>query len=337
MHCELAVPALFGMPGAARREAPRLPALERLLARGRRAIHDYLGLEPWLAHAFNVADGPLAAGALTALAEAGATGDAYWLRADPVHLRVGQEHAGILPAAALGIAREEAEALAEAINVQFGAESTLYPLHPQRWCLRLAERDAAAADAPGAPSPLEIAGARVEAAGSLRWQARLTEWQMVLHAHPVNAARAARGEPALNSVWFWGPGRLPARAAGPWQSVAADEPIARGLARRAGIAQRALPAAADVWRAGLGEDGRHLAVLDALRLARALGDARRFDAGLQSLESQWFAPLLAALRAGDIGMVTLHVPEAGLAFETIRGDLRRFWRRPRPLAAYEEA
>jgi len=35
-------------------------------------------------------------------------------------------------------------------------------------------------------------------------------------------------------------------------------------------------------------------------------------------------------------MVTVHVPDAAesLAYETIRGDLRRFWRRPRSLEHY---
>jgi hypothetical protein len=30
----------------------------------------------------------------------------------------------------------------------------------------------------------------------------------------------------------------------------------------------------------------------------------------------------------------VHVPEAGLAIETTRSDLRRFWRRPRALASH---
>jgi len=40
------------------------------------------------------------------------------------------------------------------------------------------------------------------------------------------------------------------------------------------------------------------------------------------------------LREGRVGMVSLHVPEAGASFETIRGDLRRFWRRTRALESY---
>ena len=75
-------------------------------------------------------------------------------------------------------------------------------------------------------------------------------------------------------------------------------------------------------------------VIEALRGALALGEAEALDRGLREIEERWFSPLLEALRAGRIGMLTVHVPEAGAAFETVRGDLRRFWRRARPLADY---
>ena len=110
--------------------------------------------------------------------------------------------------------------------------------------------------------------------------------------------------------------------AGPWQSLSAEDPAALGLAKLAGMRHRAP------------EDGRHLVVLDMLRGAAALGDAEALTQRLQKLETDWFAPSLAALRAGRFGMITLHVPDAGLSFETARGDLRRFWRRPRPLSHY---
>ena len=37
------------------------------------------------------------------------------------------------------------------------------------------------------------------------WQRYLNEAQMLLANLPVNRARTARGEAAVNSVWFWGP------------------------------------------------------------------------------------------------------------------------------------
>ena len=98
----------------------------------------------------------------------------------------------------------------------------------------------------------------------------------------------------------------------------------RGAARLAGARHRPLPGTATEWFDRLPENGRHLALLDASQVA------------LAELERRWFAPLLGALRAGRIGMVTLHVPDGAeeVSFETIRGDLRRFWRRAKPIEHY---
>jgi hypothetical protein len=61
----------------------------------------------------------------------------------------------------------------------------------------------------------------------------------------------------------------------------------------------------------------------------------RFNLPGPDMSASDFAPLLAALRGGRVGMVTLHVPDSlGASFETVRGDLRRFWRRPRALEKY---
>jgi hypothetical protein len=146
----------------------------------------------------------------------------------------------------------------------------------------------------------------------------LTEVQMLLHSQPVNEAREARGEPPLNSVWLWGAGRLPQTASSRFQSVTSADPFPLGLARLAGASARALPAAAAVWLAQAQEDARHLVILDTA-------------AGAETLERDWFAPLAAALRAGRVGMLSLHVPDAGFSVETVRGDLRRFWRRAKAL------
>ncbi|HEY2337564.1 MAG TPA: hypothetical protein VGI18_09400 [Burkholderiales bacterium] len=318
MHAELIVPALLAAPGAA-----RYPALELLLARGRGGSAEALTLEQSLAEAF-AQSGALAAGALTMGEKAG---DAWWARADPVHLRVLRDRAVVAPAEAFDLAPEEAEALITALNHHFSGRVEFHAAGPKHWAARLNTAHAF----PGEPA-LSAAGRDPAAArGS---DALLTEIQMLLHAHPVNEAREARGEPAVNSVWLWGGGPAPAEAGGPWRSVAAADPVARGLARLAGMRHDALPASAEPWLARLPEDGRHLAVLDALRAPAALEQHAAVEEGIAALERLWFAPLLAALRAERIGMVTLHVPDAGRSFETIRSDLRRIWRRPRRLAHY---
>lgn len=317
MHCELVVPGLFSAEAF-----PRLPALELLLARGRRAGSDPASLEAWLAGRFGLGDDPLPMGALTVFASGRDPGMVRWARADPVHLRLLRDRMVIVPAAAFPISGEEATALVATLNAHFAGRLEFEAAAPDRWIVRLSM------EAPlGDASPLDVAG-RSLAPGKA--DALANEIQMVLHEHPVNEAREARGEPAVNSLWLWGAGVAPRGASGAWESVASDEPAGVGLARAAGLRSRPLPATADAWIDRLPAEGRQLAVLDSLRASIALSDPA-LPERLLALEAKWFAPLLAALRAGRIGMVTVHVPEAGASSETIRADLRRFWRRPKPL------
>jgi hypothetical protein len=310
MHAELVVPGLFKAGSAT-----RFAALELLLARGRSRAAPAQRLEGWLHEAFQLDDGPFPAGALTLLGCGGEPGEASWARADPVHLRVMRDHAVIVPF--VNLSPEEADALRDALNRHFPGLDVC-ACQPSRWCLRFSE-------AAETENPLDVAGHEAPLPSAARF---LTEAQMVLHEHPVNEAREARGEPAVNSLWLWGAGRATSARAS-WHSVAADDPAVLGAARLAGARHRSLPRSARDWLERLPEEGRHLVVLDVLR---SVTEARV----VEELERDWFAPLLAALRAGRVGMVTLHVPDAAeaLSFETIRADLRRFWRMPKSLERY---
>lgn len=323
MHCELLVPGLLRM-----REYPRAPSLELLLGRGRDSRGEMRTAEAWLQEGFQL--DPLPAGALTALAT-GEPGTGSWVRADPVHLRLLRDRAVIVPGEALGIAAEEAAALVASLNAHFAGRMALHAATPAHWSARL-ETHFESATMPA----LEVAGAA--AAPARHGDALLTEIQMALHAHPVNEAREARGEAPVNSLWLWGSGAAPHANAFPlgrWQSVTADDPLVRGLARAAQLRCRAA-SRGDPWLASAPEEGRHLVVLDALRPLAALSDDAKFSSTLEALDREWFAPLLAGLRAGRIGMVTIHAPdgERALSVEVVRGDLRRIWRRPRPLVQW---
>jgi hypothetical protein len=295
VHVELIVPGLLAVPAAT-----RLPALELLLARGRGMASEQRNYESWLGEAFGVE--PLPAGALTASAEG------FWLRADPVHLRLMRDSMLLLPVS--GLRPDEAGQLVATLNRHFAGTHEFRCPHPDCWVVRTA---------PAAIDTLptrELAGKDIDAhLPGAPWPALLNEIQMALHEHPVNEAR----ELPVNSVWLWGPGELPQAVSSPWRSLTANEPVALGLARLAGINHRAPPRTADAWLAEMRGDGRHLVVLEATH---------------ETLEADWFAPLLAALKSGRVGMLSLHVPDAGLAFEIARSDLRRFWRRARAVASH---
>jgi len=247
-----------------------------------------------------------------------------------VHLRADRDRVLLFPSGAFRLAQEEAEPLAAALNAHYAGQFTLHAVRPDAWCLR-GGMEMPAATRP----PVEIAGRSVDAElPDKRWHALLNEIQMAMYQHPVNTAREARGEPVVNGLWLWGAGRLPAAARCAWLSVSAGDPMVLGLAQLAGVRHRAPGAGAEPWLDHAPEDGRHLVVLDALRAARGTGDDATPAQRLQDMEREWFLPLLLALRGARVGMLTVHVPDAGATFETDRGDLRRFWRRTRPLADY---
>lgn len=294
MHAELIVPGLLAAP-----KAERLPALELLLARARSTQAEPQSYEAWLGEAFGVE--PLPAGALTASAEG------FWLRADPVHLQLMRNRMVLLPVG--GLQPAESAQLVATLNRHFAGMHEFRCPYPDWWVVRTTPAAIAT------PPTREVAGLDVDThMPDAPWPALLNEIQMALHEHPVNEVR----EMPVNSVWLWGPGELPDAVAADWRSLTADEPVALGLARLAGISHRAPPRSAAAWlESAVPQDGRHLVVLEGTAAA---------------LEAAWFAPLLDALRGGRVGMLSIHVPDAGLSFEVARTDLRRFWRRARPLA-----
>lgn len=331
MNVHVAIPDLFWPDPAAAHAAPRrAPALERLLARGRRACGAQQLLEPWLLAAWKIPAAGAAPYAL--LADGGEPGDAWWLCAEPCSLRVNMDHLLPLDATRFALTGAEAGALAASLNRHFApAGLACFPLHPARWYLRCCE--AIGSDAP----PLAAArGQRLGRPADARLAALANEIQMVLHGDPVNEAREARGELPVNALWLWGAGRFAPPPARAFARVHADAPLASGLAVAGGSAALPLPDGAESWLRAAPRAGVDLVVLDALRASASYGEHAAWADRLEALERAWFAPLAAALAAGRVGMLSLHALGAGgaLDVEATRQDLRRFWRRPRPLAAY---
>src|SRR5256885_4401605 len=328
MHCELYIPDFFTREGPQR--ADGLESAETLIARGRRRRAALVSREAWLFGRFAVPrqrDWPVAP--YTLLADGGAPGPHYWMRADPVHLEVGRDSLGLADSSAFEISRTESEALVEALNSHFGQTMLLDPLRPARWYVRLEKAPDMQTTPAAAARGAAIDDKLPAGPDGMRFHALMNEAQMLLHEHPVNAGREARGELALNSIWFWGGGVIDASKARPFSTVVGDDPLTRGLALAAGIPARALPKDAGSMLAGLRDEGVALVVLDAPRGEQPL--ERR-----TALERDWFGPFLAALRSGRIGMLTLHLAGENrlLQVETVRSDLRYFWRRRKALSAY---
>jgi hypothetical protein len=251
----------------------------------------------------------------------------HWLCADPVHLRFHHERIVLADAGAFDLDVDEAEALVAALNAEFADIGSFHVADARRWYLRLN----AAVDHP-VPPISAVAGRRVDgdlSGGALPLARWLNEVQMFLHGHPVNAAREAAGQPAVNSLWLWGGGTLPAPAAG-FTGVFADHPLAAGLARAAGLPHAATPAGL----ADLPSGPRPLVVLDTL-LPRVLHeDGSGWRGEIERLEAAWFAPLGKRLGHG-VDRVSLIAPTiyGELHYALTAGQRWHFWKSAQPLAA----
>jgi len=72
-----------------------------------------------------------------------------------------------------------------------------------------------------------------------QWRSLLNEAQIVLTQHPLNAQRARRGLPPVNSVWFWGAGVLPQWVRCGFARIYTNDETATALARLATRQQEA--------------------------------------------------------------------------------------------------
>ncbi len=304
-----------------------LPALHALLGRGRRVRRPAVPAERWLCEAFGIKGEELPVGALRLLGEGRDPGGDAWLCADPVHLRFSRNTL-VVDAAGPDLDTDEAAQLAAALNDHLADFGEFLAPHPRRWYLR-----AKAAPRIATHSPAAVAGRTLEpflpqGEDARDWRRLINEAQVLLHNHPLNAAREAAGRPTANSLWPWGAGPLPAAALAPAPQVCADHPLALGLAKLAGIPAAPLPARYDA------AVSQGLTFLETLA-APALGlDATAWRAGLAELEARWFAPALAALKARRSHGLRLTAlgDEAVVDVVLDAGDLWQFWRRPKTLA-----
>lgn len=327
LQLTLLIPDLLPPHGAEAYAGDAAPALRRMLGRGKLQRFPAIDCEAWLCQAFEVErqnDWPVAA--LTAAIDGLPAEHGVWLRADPVHLQLQRDRTLVLAAPALPVSSDEAAALAEALNRHFAVEGLQFLApHPSRWYLQ--QEEAPIHDSP----PLSaVAGKPLPRnRGTDRWHRLLTEMQMLLHAHPVNAAREQRGIPVINSLLLWGAGRKPAVPGRHYSHVWSNDPLACALAVLGGAESAAEPAGFPDWlqSAAGGGEGRHLVMLDQAHAAARYSGPEAWLGAVAALEESWFAPLWQCPGSTlDLIEIVAINPEHCLRLRLRPADRLKFWR-----------
>ncbi len=231
------------------------------------------------------------------LGERGAAADL--LRSDPVHLHADPNKVLVYGPLHLDLTTDEADSLLAGVNREFPELAMQRGVEITRWYVRRP------AEVLGrAPSVQWLHGRSLTpfmpvAAEQRAWRCWLNDLQMVLHAHPTNTARMARGVLPVNGVWWFGAAEsTQATRPRPVQMVGNDALLA-GLsdARDAVWSATAAPAAALAT-------GRDVVLVAGSAFGAAVAGNL---ISLEALEMDWLPVLVRALRRRQI---------TGLAFMT---------------------
>lgn len=320
-----------------------LPALATLTARASSAgaaqrneifteFSRALPHEHWLSRQFGMGDAIVRTGSppvATALMQSfGLPPHAgNWFVLQPVHIHIARDHLVLTDVRHLELAEVESRALFDIAKTLFEevgktllyGNSTTWFVCADEWSdLQTSTVDAAAGHnidiwMPKGPRDRE-------------WRKVQNEVQMHWFNHPLNTEREARRLKPVNSLWLWG-GSANAPAVSDKYSHAFnlsdwmrafDECVPHRI-----TTAKASEVVATRFKHGL-------LTLDALLEPALSNDWARWLEHMRAFETDWFVPLLDAVKSGTIdGMTLILTNDSRIArFTTTRSSLRKFWIKP---------
>lgn len=246
-----------------------------------------------------------------------------WGHVQAVHFTAGMSDlSAVLLEGEAGLSTEDRASLMPTLNEHLRAEGyELLSGEHSDWLLRCPRRIDARTLPPEIAFRRTLKESLPHGTNAAELRRLMTEMQMLLHEHPVNAARVRRGLPEANAVWIWGLGTLGSPRA------AAEHVLPSAFGSNSYL--RGVYLLHDTPLRSQRSDADTLLAADENRTARlAVVEGQDLD----QLESGWLVPLVKALRRGSVDTLSLHLD--GRQITVRRRDLRRFWRRSLPPARW---
>ena len=271
----------------------------------------------------------------------------YYMQAAPVHLEADLDHAVLTPAEDISISEDEAAALCESLNKHFDEDGLSFcMLSKDQWVVSSSEEirlsTTPLSDAIGRNINFLLPRGDMSAS----WKKILTEAQMLMHSHEVNSRRTDSGLMTINSLWFYGAGRLSGPLENGTQEKATDtsgvfticshDEMFRGIAAAIGCDFQEcisvneytdyLRSVSDI-ESGTHETGdrKHVLHLSALEQVVNYIDVRPWRQRLEELLIQWLYPLMSY--AAKNGMRMVLYPCNGKQYSFKKLDRWKLWRR----------
>jgi hypothetical protein len=320
--------AALGAAAAAGRTSARAPAAEWLVARGRAKPVAELPWREWLLAPTGVGRELLRrcpAGPSVRAARAAGPPVGTWACARPVHLVTAIEHLRLAPEG-VDLGAEESSVLLDDINRHLDGRGFRLQAHApgEDWLLECVEPIDCSSVEPEDAAGRSVRELMPAGRDGARVRSLMNEIQMLLHAHPVNLDRAARGRAAINTLWIWGFGRHEDSGAMSLPMLYTDDAWLAGIWRLHGASSRSL----DEFPVSQAVDGDPIMVTGS-RSVGGTGSGTGLGDALAGAERRVLAPARAALRSGVVGGVDVLLGGHAIAVE----PRARFmvWRRGRPI------
>lgn len=348
-HLDILLP--FGLPQAemARdllREC-RAPALAMLLGRGNSAspatVSDpfarALPHEHWLAGKLGLPvtrardergnSPPAAAALLHGHADKTLPREGHWFVLQPAHIHVARDHLVLTDIGQLALSETDSRRLFDAALPLFTeiGRPLLY-LDAATWLMRADDWAGLLTSSPQAASGRNIDIWMPTGPGEQAWRKLQNEVQMQWFVDELNEAREQRGHKPINALWLWGGADVTAAAAGGGYQSGAN---LSGWARAQAVATTlATPAASSPEALLASPAERGLLLLDTLLEPGLTNEWGFWLERIETLDRDWFAPLLQALRDKRLHSLSLVLSGADrlLQVNLTPSSLRKFWAKP---------
>ncbi|MCK4674577.1 MAG: hypothetical protein KAT61_01585 [Gammaproteobacteria bacterium] len=252
----------------------------------------------------------------------------FYMHADPVHLRADMDHAILTSSVDLDVSDSDLDEIFETLNQHFNADGlNFFSVDKKRWFI------SSSSEIMMSTTPLVDAIGRninfLLPAGehATHWKQMLTEAQMLMHSHELNALRENAGQPSINSLWFHGSGKLPDFETDKDITLCSNHDVFDGLARHTGCRYMKAPDSVNGYTEYLlscqksSVNVLHLPELESLV---NYTDVRPWMDQLAVLLEGWIYPLLKFANKNNIS-VTLY-PCNEKRYQFSKYDVLKFWR-----------
>lgn len=294
--------------------------------------------ELWIARALGVAHGLVPGVATSAMRAIGLDpDDGMWFVVNPTHIQIARTHLQMGDMRQLDLREDEARALFDSARPCF--EDAGYALAwgtHDTWFMRADAWTEITTASPDAAVNMNLTDWMPSGPQARAFRKLQNDVQVTWFTDPANAAREARGQLPINSFWPWGNASMATEHAQQLVAKVSGKPLVRPRVAAfdapgwlAALADRRLDTLAGLDALLDGDDNWLLACGNVVGPGIA-ADWSGWLQQMQRLETELFAPLLAALKNGRVKTVRLVLSHRDGHLETTTTPLaqRKFWRRP---------